>query len=228
VRERLTGEAPPAAAEPLVQVFRKEIEARAGADLDKLADAQHDQKAFARISKTILKDLQLTDEMDDGEEAEPDEQGQEDASRNRLRTRKATAKARRPSNRPWTRARRARPRPSADTDLTATDEDGEPEESDEAPDVGEGDQPAGLIPRARPRSLRTASSPRPMTRWSPPRSSATAEELGRLRAYPRPAARHLSNVGLAPGQPPAAQAAWPSRTAPGASTSRRASSTSPA
>ena len=36
VRERLTGVAPPPTAQPLVDMFREQVEARAGADLDKL------------------------------------------------------------------------------------------------------------------------------------------------------------------------------------------------
>src|SRR5438270_1975193 len=36
VRERLTGEKPPAMAQPMVELFRDGVEAKAGADLDKL------------------------------------------------------------------------------------------------------------------------------------------------------------------------------------------------
>src|SRR3954471_1155820 len=46
VRERLTGDKPPASALPLINLFRDEIEAKAGADLDKLAESIADQKAY--------------------------------------------------------------------------------------------------------------------------------------------------------------------------------------
>ena len=48
-----------------------------------------------------------------------------------------------------------------------------------------------------------------------------AEELTRLRAYLDQQLASLSNVVVAPGQPAAAHACWRSRTAPGASTSRK-------
>ena len=50
-RERMTGEPPPAMARPLVDLFRADVEAKAGADLDRLAEAAGDQKAFARIAR---------------------------------------------------------------------------------------------------------------------------------------------------------------------------------
>src|SRR5438270_1705565 len=49
VRERLTGSPPPAAAKALVDAMRGEIEAKAGADLDRLETATADQTAFGRI-----------------------------------------------------------------------------------------------------------------------------------------------------------------------------------
>ena len=38
-RERLTGQAAPAAAKPLLDLFRAEVESKAGGDLDRLAEA---------------------------------------------------------------------------------------------------------------------------------------------------------------------------------------------
>ena len=79
VRERLTGEAPPPTARPLVDLFREEVEAKAGADLDKLPDAVADQKAFARISRAILRDLQMADDLtEQPDEADADEDASED------------------------------------------------------------------------------------------------------------------------------------------------------
>ncbi len=77
VRERLTGDAPPQAAQALVDRFRADVEARAGADLDRLKDAIEDQSAFAKIARQVLRDLEIGDasdaeDQDDSGEDEPD------------------------------------------------------------------------------------------------------------------------------------------------------------
>ena len=78
-RERLTGEPPPADARRLVDAARAEVEAKAGADLDRLASALADQSAFARIARAIVADLQLTDAAPDpGDEREDDEDAPEE------------------------------------------------------------------------------------------------------------------------------------------------------
>lgn len=81
VRERLTGQLPPAAAEPGMMLVRDWIEDKAGTELDGLALALDDQRMFARLAKRLLEDLELIDgevtpddARDDGEESEGDEQ----------------------------------------------------------------------------------------------------------------------------------------------------------
>ncbi|MBV9511485.1 MAG: cobaltochelatase subunit CobT, partial [Caulobacteraceae bacterium] len=78
VRERLTGEAPPDGAKALVDRYRAEIEAKAGADLDRLAASLDDQAAFARVARAIIADLDLGEAL--SEETEPDEPGDDSAS----------------------------------------------------------------------------------------------------------------------------------------------------
>ena len=81
VRERLTGDAPPDGAKALVDQFRGDIEGRAGKDLDQLLSAIDDQAAFGRVSKAILRDLDLVDaseaEEASGEEGEEEPEGSE-------------------------------------------------------------------------------------------------------------------------------------------------------
>ena len=81
VRERLTGDAPPDGAKALVDQFRGDIEGRAGKDLDQLLATIDDQAAFGRLSKAILRDLDLVDASDaeeaDGEEGEDEPEGSE-------------------------------------------------------------------------------------------------------------------------------------------------------
>ena len=78
VRERLTGLKPPANAQSAVNVWRAEIEDKAGKDLDKLLDAASDQKAFADIAYKVLRDLDLADEFD----ADPSEDDSQDETEN--------------------------------------------------------------------------------------------------------------------------------------------------
>ena len=80
VRERLTDQPPPAAARALVDAHRAEIEAKAGADLDRLTGAVEDQRAFARIARAVVRDLQMSDEAADGSEDDAEEQSEEGES----------------------------------------------------------------------------------------------------------------------------------------------------
>ena len=73
VRERLTGEAPPAIAERGLALVRDWIEEKAGSDLDALGLAVDDQAAYARLATRLLEDLELI-------EAAPEPTEPEDAS----------------------------------------------------------------------------------------------------------------------------------------------------
>jgi cobaltochelatase CobT len=72
VRERLTGRESPAAAALGMALIRDWIEERAASDLDALALAIDDQRAFASLTSKLLQDLELTegdlipDEADEG------------------------------------------------------------------------------------------------------------------------------------------------------------------
>jgi cobaltochelatase CobT len=79
VRERLTGEPAPELARPLIEALRPAIEAKAGKDLDRLAASLEDQMAFARIARTILRDLEMGDDTADSrDDASEDDQDQTD------------------------------------------------------------------------------------------------------------------------------------------------------
>jgi cobaltochelatase CobT len=83
-RERLTGSPPPPSAKALVDSFREQIEAQAGPDLDRLTEALDDQKAFARIARAVIRDLQLSDDISDAPEQDAqedeDQEGEPEAS----------------------------------------------------------------------------------------------------------------------------------------------------
>ncbi len=87
-RERLSGEAPPAAAAEGLKLVASWIEAKAAAELDALALTLDDQAAFAKLSRRLLEDLDLaaaeesTEEEpeDSGEDADGDQDGSDEAA----------------------------------------------------------------------------------------------------------------------------------------------------
>ncbi len=76
VREHLTGETPPENARQAVDLWRPWIEERAGKDLVRLEGALRDQKAFAKLTRTILKDLEMGDDLADNSSEGSDESGE--------------------------------------------------------------------------------------------------------------------------------------------------------
>ncbi len=71
VREKLTGQAVPAAAENIVQFWRSSIEDRAATTLEKMAGLTENQEAFGRLARQLLKTLDLT--ADDKAQGDDDE-----------------------------------------------------------------------------------------------------------------------------------------------------------
>ncbi|MFC3068948.1 cobaltochelatase subunit CobT [Phenylobacterium soli] len=145
VRERLTGEPPPAMAQPLVNLFKADVEAKAGADLDKLEASIGDQKAFAKIARTILRDLDMGDDLseapdqpdqaeDEGEEGEPEAQDQNEEGEGEGRSPQQTAMDEDEATH--------RESQDADSQMMEAEENPDAEDTDEPPDMGEGDQPA--------------------------------------------------------------------------------------
>ncbi|MDX2277410.1 MAG: cobaltochelatase subunit CobT [Hyphomonadaceae bacterium] len=71
VRERLTGLKPPVNAQGIVDLWRDQIEVKAGRTLDKLTGAAGDQKLFAQLARDMIRDLDMADEL--GEEQVEDQ-----------------------------------------------------------------------------------------------------------------------------------------------------------
>src|SRR5471030_1182415 len=196
VRERLTGEAPPPGAQALVDSFRGEIEAKAGADLDRLTGAVEDQKAFARIARAVVRDLAMgdhlsdapdqdveDDESEDGEaEASSDGDGEGDEQSRESASLDDSEKSRRESE-------------TAESQLTDADEDENADPSDDELDLTDGDRPA------RP-DAKDHGRPEPAYKVFtaahdeivPAEELCEPEELTRLRAYLDQQLANLSNV----------------------------------
>ncbi len=84
VRERLTGETPPAAARKLVDLWRPLIEERAGRNLDRLERVLNDQRQFGDVVHDLLDSLDMgedrSSESDDEDGEEGEEENQKDES----------------------------------------------------------------------------------------------------------------------------------------------------
>ena len=74
VREKLTGEKPPASAGKVLDLWRSFIEEKASGDLDDLSKVITDQKAFSRLVRRMLTSMQMAEDFGDQEnEAENQE-----------------------------------------------------------------------------------------------------------------------------------------------------------
>src|ERR1700685_586541 len=78
VRERLTGEAPPAAARKLVDLWRPLIEERAGRNLDRLERVLNDQRRFGDVVHDLLDCLDMGEDRSSEADEEEGEQGEEE------------------------------------------------------------------------------------------------------------------------------------------------------
>jgi len=63
VRERLTGRAVPKSGQGILEAWREQIESKAGQELERLFDTIRDQQAFAKLTRRIVSDLGLGDEL---------------------------------------------------------------------------------------------------------------------------------------------------------------------
>jgi len=197
VRERLTGELPPEGARPLVDLFRADIEAKAGADLDKLMEALDDQKAFSKISRAILRDLQMADDASDlpddadesedaGEEGEPAPQEDEDEGDGEGQSPQSMA-----GEETETETREA---DDADAEATEAEADPDAQEAEEPPEMGEGDKPARPDPSGDTRPVTYKVFTGAHDEIVAAEELCDAQELTRLRAYLDQQLSSLTNV----------------------------------
>ena len=77
VREKLTGKAPPPTAQALVDVWKPIVEERAGESFNQMHEWADDQVKFGKVVHDLLRLLELTEEMSDGEQDDQDEAGED-------------------------------------------------------------------------------------------------------------------------------------------------------
>ncbi len=195
VRERLTGDAPPDAAKLVVDRHREEIEAKAGADLDRLADSIENQAAFARVARAIIRDLDMGEDM--GDDAEDSDDGDSDTPEMPKDINDDEGEGEDQDG------EGAEPDPSKTSERdsdgseerTEAEDDPDAEPSDDEPEMGEGDKPA------RP-DIKDPGTPEPPYKVFTTAHDEVvgaeelcdAEELTRLRAYLDQQLASLSNV----------------------------------
>ena len=80
IRERLTGQAPPASTKGLVEAWRPMIEARGGKLLNRLEGLSENQEQFGRQIRDLLKILEMADQSDQPQPEDDDEQEDEGAA----------------------------------------------------------------------------------------------------------------------------------------------------
>ena len=185
VRERLTGDAPPAGARAMVELVRAEIEQKAGGDLDRLTAAMDDQNAFARIARTILSDLDLGDDAGDPTENSEDEAPESDSEPEPADSDDGEGDSQESDGSSTAETEPSESQADSGEDQSVQLEDSdESDTTDEAPDLGDGMQPSR--PDFKDRGTVEPAYKVYSTKDDevvPAEELCDAEELARLRAY---------------------------------------------
>ena len=80
VREAITGRPVPKSAQKIVDLWRPFIEERARGDIARLKDIEHDQQAFSKVMRTVLRDLDLGDELGENQNDENEDDSENETS----------------------------------------------------------------------------------------------------------------------------------------------------
>ncbi|MBP7705164.1 MAG: cobaltochelatase subunit CobT [Caulobacter sp.] len=184
VRERLTGDAPPDGAKAAVDLFREDIEARAGADLDALAGDINDQAAFSRTVKAILRDLDLGDAEIDAQEDSEDDSEEDDTQSESDESDDGEGDGQSPEGASMEDMDGDQEQQEGQEQLVDAEDDENAEMSEEAPELGDGAKPA------RPEIKDNGQVEPPYKVFTTAHDEIVgaedqcdAEELTRLRAY---------------------------------------------
>ena len=196
VRERLTGLKPPKAAQKLVDLWREQIEAKAGGDLDRLSGAIEDQRAFARTVRDMLVSLDMAEQSTQGQDDEEDDENQDQSSEEQEQQ-EGDAEQQSQGERSETEvsdeaAEEMQEGASEASDAPSGDWDEEDENSD-AEEAGEAPRPRDNRANDRPQTDYKAYSTK-FDEIVTAEELCDAEELTRLRAYLDKQLAHLQGV----------------------------------
>ena len=196
VRERLTGSAPPPAAQKLVELWRPFIESKAGVSLDGLQNHIDDQRAFARVVREVLVKLDMAEDAD--AEGDNNDEENEQQSENESEDQESGEKEEQASTEETESS--AAEESDAETEEGMADaEDGPTDDQmneDDMPDSDESDNTPRPPPPSRPEKpvsdYRVFATKYDETIGA--EDLCDAEELTRLRAYLDKQISHLSGV----------------------------------
>jgi cobaltochelatase CobT len=196
VRERLTGSAPPPAAQKLVELWRPFIESKAGASLDGLQNHIDDQRAFARVVREVLVKLDMAEDAD--AEGDNNDEENEQQSESESEDQESGEKEEQASTEETESS--AAEESDAETEEGMADaEDGPTDDQmneDDMPDSDESDNAPRPPPPSRPEKpvsdYRVFATKYDETIGA--EDLCDAEELTRLRAYLDKQISHLSGV----------------------------------
>jgi cobaltochelatase CobT len=194
VRERLTGQKPPASAAKIVDLWRDFIEDRAGRDLDGLLKNIENQRSFARNVRDLLSSLDMADD------AAMDSEDEENEDENESEQQEQQGEGESEQESQGDRAEMEVSEDSSDEmeDGAAEEADGPsgelPEESEEAEseDAGESWRPPSRSNEARGPDYKTYSQK--FDEIIHAEDLCDADELTRLRAYLDKQLAHLQGV----------------------------------
>ncbi|MGB3813749.1 MAG: cobaltochelatase subunit CobT [Shinella sp.] len=83
VREKLTGQAPPASAGKVLDLWRDFIEDKASKDMDGLSAAMNDQQAFSRVVRNMLASMNVAEQYGEDDTEQDDSETPEDENQPR-------------------------------------------------------------------------------------------------------------------------------------------------
>jgi cobaltochelatase CobT len=196
VRERLTGLKPPKAAQKLVELWREDVESKAGADLDRLAKSVEDQRAFARTVRDMLASLDMAEQTSQGQDDEDDEddndQSSEDQEQQEGEAEQESQGERSETEVSEDAAEEMQEGASEAADAPAGDWDDE-DDSSEAEEAGEAPRPRDSRANDRPQTDYKAYTVK-FDETVTAEELCDAEELTRLRAYLDKQLAHLQGV----------------------------------
>ena len=196
VRERLTGLKPPKAAQKLVELWRDDVESKAGADLDRLAKSVEDQRAFARTVRDMLASLDMAEQTSQGQDDEEDEdendQSSEDQDQQEGEAEQESQGERSETEVSEDAAEEMQEGASEAADAPAGDWD-EEDDSSEAEEAGEAPRPRDSRANDRPQTDYKAYTVK-FDETVTAEELCDAEELTRLRAYLDKQLAHLQGV----------------------------------
>jgi cobaltochelatase CobT len=198
LREKLTGQKPPKGAQRLVDLWRQDIEEKAGSSLEKLGDVLDDQAAFAKLARDVLKALDVGDSgSDEKDDDESDSEDQENSENESMEGEEESQEESEEGTDPQASPEMAEDSPegmSEDQDTEASDV---PDDSDmaEGDDPSEPWRPNGKADERRGTDYKAFTTKFDETIGA--EELCDAEELDRLRAY---LDKQLSNLSTVVGR----------------------------